>query len=86
MTVVTLTNFLSISTNEMKVITLIDRLNKREEIKEHAAFILTIIRKLQKLNKRKMGMKLNFYVKEKKKLSEKLEYHYNLFKEKKRLF
>lgn len=86
MTVVTLTNFLNMSSEEMKVINIIDRLNKRDEIKEHAAFILTIMGKLKKLSERKMEMRLISYIEEKKKLSEKLGYHFNLFKNKSRLF
>lgn len=72
------------TSKEMKVISICDRLNKKEEVRQHAAFILTIMGKLKRLTLRKMEITLNSYVQEKKRLSEKLEHHFSLFKDKSR--
>ncbi len=82
MTVVTLTNYLTLSPEEKKVTSIIERLNKREEVREHAAFILTIMGKLKKLRDRKIP--LFAYQLEKKRLTDKLEYHFSKFKYKSR--
>ena len=85
MTVVTLADFLNMSPEEKKVTTIIYRLNKREEVKHHAAFVLTIMGKLKMLRRKKMEIGFESYEREKKRLSERLGYHFNAFKNKSRL-
>lgn len=77
--VVTITNFLNLDSMESKVLNVIMRLQKREEVKIEAAFVLTLMARIHFVQKNK-NLSLNDKTKKIKAIQENLKDHIKAFK------